>query len=165
MTDDTARAIRHAASKVSEGMYAPDTRTPAAVRAAAEAGDVRVLLDLWSTLCPEECRKTSNRRTLDYYHMPGGALIKERTIALWTSSGRLLWPADSIQCAVQAACLSRGWTWGVGTANSTEHGYNGPAVGACGDGWDVDMRTTEHAPAVSLLAAYLLALLATRDDA
>ena len=136
--------------------------TPETVRAAAEAGDVRTLLDLWSALCPEECA-FHTWGTISYYTL---ADPEASTFEPDHPTGVSF---AFLRYAVQAACLRRGWISRVDVEPlySEAFVWDDPDDNAIGqqivDASDALPAT--HAPAVALLAAYLCGVLATRNDA
>lgn len=172
MTDDTARTIAHAVAKVSEGMYSasapsPATMTREQVRAAAKACDVRALLDLWSVLAPEECVNCDPDESYPPFRLLSGRVVCPHPWVGKLVEKSLASISDAVFGAVIDGCQRRGWEWRASTHLSTMRPSASGTVCVAGvtkeimlpyvD--DVPARTT---PAVALVGAYLLGLLAIR---
>lgn len=173
MTDDTARTIAHAVAQVREGIHQASAPIPAMitreqVRAAAQACDVRALLDLWSVLAPEECINCDPDERYPPFRLLSGRVICPHPWVGKLVEKSLASISDAVFGAVIDACQRRGWEWRASTRLSKMRLSASGAVCVACVMQEIELPYVEdvpakNTPAVALVGAYLLGILATRD--
>lgn len=143
----------------------PETPSPEQIRKAARRYDMRALLDMLvtlssGTLCLYRAHKQSGPPGYRQYEMQESEIELDASGAFVSDIG-----AYALLGEIADLCVLREWSWSVGSENSTEFGYHGPAIGAWVEGHGVDLRTTPRAPVTALVAAFVLAVHAERGKA